>query len=190
MVRFCVCSLFVILFAVPAMAQDEFPRLEMTFGYGRVGLSDLHADILDGTLSQFGLVTDSRGSHGGFTMHTGLNFTHWLGFEYMLGYYGLGKDNIGNSNELLVNIFSGKVAARQFGRVVPYAVAGIGDGSLRVESLQGGDGGVAFRYGGGVDVPLNTGMSLKFDLSRMSFGFLNVRESSTNFSVGVTINLM
>ena len=37
MVRVIVAAVFVLLVAIPALAQDDFPRIEMSMGYANVG---------------------------------------------------------------------------------------------------------------------------------------------------------
>ncbi len=37
MVRVIVAALFAVLIALPAMAQDDYPRIEMSLGYANLG---------------------------------------------------------------------------------------------------------------------------------------------------------
>src|SRR5881296_2017089 len=115
MVRVLVAVLFAVLAALPAIAQDDFPRIEMSLGYANLGLPccDFTTNIGDNT------------RHSGFSSTQGFNLTRMFGIENDFGYYSLG-----NRVNLLSNLFGGKVAARRFERAVPYFTAGIGVGYL------------------------------------------------------------
>src|SRR5262245_14938865 len=159
MVKCFIAVVFVTLFALPALAQDDdFPRIEISLGYGNVATSTLD-DFLTTNLG-----VPFSGRHSGFASAQGFNFTRWLGLENYLGYYGLG-----NRTEMFTNVFGAKAAYRNLPKIVPYAVAGIGGSSVSIGgySFQGGSG-FATRLGGGFDYKLNDGMSIRFDFSRLS----------------------
>src|SRR5262249_16916899 len=181
MVKCFFAVVFVALFALPALAQDDdYPPIEIVMGYGNMGFK-LDTTSVDPTQT---LLPSFSGRHSGFVSQQGFNFTRWLGVENFFGYYGLG-----NNNELLTNIIGGKVVARKSSRIVPYAVAGIGGSSLRVGNIGGSTSGFATRLGAGVDVPVNSGLSVRFDLSRISSHVFNEWVSGSSFSTGVVINL-
>jgi hypothetical protein len=167
MVRSIVAVVFALFLSLPVFAQDDdFPRIETTLGYANLAFENFD----DGEV----------GHHSGFAMHNSMNLTRWLGVENFTGIYGLGS-----GVSLISNIVGGKLMARSE-RIVPYAIAGLGGGYF----TQGSSYGSVFntRLGGGVDIPLNEGMSYKFDVSRMSFrsgGWI----SHWNFSTGITFNI-
>src|SRR5437660_6963965 len=97
--------------------------------------------------------------HSGFANETGFNFTRSLGVSNYMGVYNLG------GNVTMIADFIGGKASYRTARAVPYGVAGIGFAYL---STSYGSS-FANRYGGGVDIPLNDVLALKFDVSRMSF---------------------
>jgi hypothetical protein len=162
-----VVTFLICLAAVPALAQDDdFPRIETTLGYANLAFPNFD----DG----------ETGHHSGFAMFNGLNLTRWLGIENYTGVYGMGS-----GVTLISNIVGGKLMARSE-RVVPYFVAGLGGGFFTSNSAYGSS--FSTRLGGGVDVPLNDSMSMKFDFSRMSFhsgGWI----SDLNFVTGITFNI-
>src|ERR1041385_3372448 len=125
---------------VPAMAQDDFPRLQMGFGYANLTLPDLFP------IGTQPLITS--GHHSGFTSQFDFNFTKYVGFDYYLGYYGLG-----NGFQLFSNVFGGKLMF-QTEKATPYLIAGIGPGNF-IYSQSGQSFGVTngaiSRLGGGVD---------------------------------------
>ena len=176
MVRIIVAAAFLLVLTVPAMAQDDFPRVEMSLGYGNVGFG------FPGLTGETGEST----RHSGFVSTQGFNFTHWLGLENNLGYY-----SVGNNVSLISNVFGGKAALRLGGKAVPFGFAGIGGGYLTSESTGYGFSGFNTRIGVGLDWALSdTGMGLRFDLSRLGTKFGGISSGNTSFSVSVSFALM
>jgi opacity protein-like surface antigen len=170
MVRISVAVCFVFLLAVPALAQEDFPRIQTSMGYANLGLMD--------------------GRHSGFANDTGFNLTPTWGLNNYMGIYSLGE-----GITLVSNFFGGKVSYRA-ARVVPYGLAGIGIGYFsQSTSLGTFSYGTKFatRIGGGFDVPFSDSMALKFEASRMGFKFRTTPESGwlngTNFSAGIVFTL-
>jgi outer membrane protein with beta-barrel domain len=173
MVKCFIAAVFVALFALPALAQDEdFPRIEIGMGYGRINLDNI---------ANLGLT--EGGWHSGFVSQQGFNFTHWLGVENYLGYYGAGS-----GANFFTNVFGVKVAARQLKRVVPYGSAGFGGSSLMLSGL-GSESAMATRIGGGIDIPFNDSMAVRLDYSRVSSHLFGEWNSSKHFSTGIVITL-
>jgi opacity protein-like surface antigen len=172
----CFCAIvFVALFALPALAQDEeFPRIEIGVGYGHVSLPDI--DFLGVPLVQ-------NGGHSGFVSQQGFNFTRWLGVENYLGYYGAGQ-----GANFFTNVFGAKVAYRNLKKVVPYGAAGIGGSSLSI-NYQGSTSGFATRLAGGIDVPVNDSMAVRLDYSHISSHVLDDWRPSRNLSFGVVFTI-
>ena len=157
MVRVIVAALFAVLIALPAMAQDDYPRIEMSLGYANLGFP---------CCSTIG--ENSR--HSGFASTQGFNLTRIFGIENYFGYYSLGGKNnplLGTNVSLLANIIGGKIAARTE-RAVPYFTAGIGVGYLTSDYASFGSS-FATRFGPSVDIKLNDSMAWKVDFTRMSF---------------------
>ena len=157
MVRVIVAALFAVLIALPAMAQDDYPRIEMSLGYANLGFP---------CCSTIG--ENSR--HSGFASTQGFNLTRIFGIENYFGYYSLGGKNnplLGTNVSLLANIIGGKIAARTE-RAVPYFTAGIGVGYLTSDYASFGSS-FATRFGPGVHIKLNDSMAWKVDFTRMSF---------------------
>ncbi len=167
MVKMVFAALLLLFLAAPVMAQDEFPRVDIAMGYGNIGLP---------------LIGGGAERHSGFAMHSGFNLTRWFGIENFTGAYGLG-----NGVSLITNIFGAKLAARNGGRLTPYGVTGLGVGYFTDDSGYGTTNMMA-RLGGGVDVPLNDGMAVKFDFSRMSF-HSDGWQGAWHFSTGIVFNL-
>ena len=93
MVRTIVGTVVLLFVALPAFAQEDFPRVEMSLGY-----ANLAYPCCSGTIGQ-----SSR--HSGFASTQGLNMTKNLGIENYFAYYGLGgKDTIGSSVSMIANI--------------------------------------------------------------------------------------
>ena len=169
MVRVLVAVLFAVLAALPAMAQDDYPRIEMSLGYANMGFPCCSGNNLgDNT------------RHSGFASTQGFNLTRRFGIENYFGYYSLG-----NRVNLLSNLFGGKVAARRFERAVPYFTAGIGVGYLTDSSGYYGYGSAfGTRFGPGVDLKFNDSMALKVDFSRMSYHFGQLTPTSSSWWSG------
>jgi len=173
MVKTFIVTCFVLLLAVPALAQDEFPRIQTSLGYANLSFPDL-------------TTTGSTGHHSGFANSTGLNFTKTLGFENYMGLYSLG-----NGSSLISDFVSGKATYRA-AKIAPYAVAGIGFGYLTISNQFGTGALSAFgtRYGGGVDVPINDILSWKVEVSRLSFHFgpgLDPNNPTSSWTTGTNI---
>ena len=155
MVRVLVAVLFAVLAALPAMAQDDYPRIEMSLGYANIGFP---------CCSTFG----ENARHSGFASTQGFNLTRMFGIENYFGYYSVGGKNIfGRNVSLIANMVGGKVAAR-LERAVPYFSAGIGAGYL-TDEVTFGQTSFGTRFGPGVDLKLNDSMAWKVDFTRMSF---------------------
>jgi hypothetical protein len=174
MVRTIVVACFVALLAIPALAQDDYPRIQTSLGYANLTLPS------ESFLS---------GHHSGFANSTGFNLTRTLGLENYMGIYGLGQ-----GVTLISDFFGGKAAYRG-ARAVPYAVAGIGIGYFTQSTSYGYGASSSFatRYGGGVDIPINDSMAWKFEVSRMNFHFATTATSSwtngTNFQTGIVFTI-
>jgi opacity protein-like surface antigen len=184
MVRLIVAAVLVLFVALPALAQDDYPRVEMSLGY-----ANLAYPCCSRTLG-----VSSR--HSGFASTQGLNITRIFGIENYFGYYSLGgKDNpalLGRSVSMIANIVGGKIAART-DHAVPYFVAGIGVGYL-TDEVNFGQSSFGTRFGPGVDIKLNDSMSWKVDFTRLSFHqrFTNTGgswSSGWNLSTGISFAL-
>jgi opacity protein-like surface antigen len=174
MVRILMAASFVVLLAVPALAQEDFPRIQTSMGYANLSLG---GDVLNGR-------------HSGFANETGFNLTRSLGLNNYMGIYTLG-DGI-----TLVADFVGGKASYRAARLVPYAQAGIGIGYFS-QSTQFGtfSFGTKFanRFGGGVDIPITETVAVKVELSRVAFKFRTTPDSGwltgNNFSTGIVFTL-
>jgi hypothetical protein len=169
MVKYFGALLIVMALAAPAFAQDV-PQIELGFGYGNVDVKDVVS-----------------GRHSGFATHQTINLNSWIGVDNYLGYYGLGQE-LGTKTQLLTTIFGGKFTYRAE-KVQPYLVAGIGGAWLMFpDSGQGTNSVMAFRYGGGIDIPFKDNFAWKVDVSRMSFHFAGWN-AGTNLSTGIVIKI-
>jgi opacity protein-like surface antigen len=180
MVRTVVVASFLLLLAVPALAQDDYPRIELAMGYANLGFPSFD-------FNNFGETT----RHSGFATHMGFNLTRTFGIENYTGIYGLGKLQ-GAGVTLISNIVSGKVMYRA-SRIVPYAVAGIGVGYFSTDF--GSDTGFSVRYGGGADIPFSDSFGFKVDVSRLGTHgdlpriFGNSWSTNWNISTGIVFTL-
>lgn len=179
MVKYCVALLVMIAFAVPAFAQD-YPQLELSFGYGNLSLpNNFEAGLGIGT-----------GGHSGFATHQTFNLASWLGVENYFGYYSLGESSQIGKSELISNVFGGKFSLRRSDRILPYATAGIGGAWLRFPQAGiGTDSTFSTKLGGGVDITINDSLAWKVDVSRMSFHFFDEWNSGLNFSTGIVLRI-
>ena len=169
-------ALLVMAFAVPALAQD-IPQVEIALGYANVNVKG------------FG------DRHSGFASHQTINLNSWFAIDNYLGYYGFGTSPTYGKTQLITDIFGGKFTYRGE-KVAPYAIAGIGGGFLRFpQSGVGTNNSMAFRLGGGVDIPIGENLAWKVDVSRMSFHFGATTAggssyaSGTNLSTGIVIKI-
>jgi Outer membrane protein beta-barrel domain len=175
MVRTVFVTCFILLSTIPALAQEDYPRIQNSMGYANLGFPD------------FGTGVNSR--HSGFANSTGFNLTRTLGLENYMGIYGLG-----GGVTLISDLFGGKATYRA-ARVAPYVLAGLGIGYFSASTSYGyaSSSSFATRFGAGVDVPINDSMAWKVEVSRMNF-HLRTSESSawtngTNFSTGIVFTL-
>ena len=175
MVRTIVVASFVLLLAIPAMAQDDFPRIQTSLGYANLSFPDLS--------------TGANSHHSGFANQTSFNLTKTWGLDNYMGIYGVGQ-----GVTLISDFFGGKAVYRS-SRVVPYALAGLGVGYFTASTSQGYGSLSAFatRYGAGVDIPINDSMAWKVEVSRMTFHLATTATSSwtggTNFSTGIVFTI-
>jgi opacity protein-like surface antigen len=154
MVKTVFVACFVLLLAIPALAQqDDYPKIQTAMGYANLSFPDLTALATTGVFS--------TGHHSGFANSTGFNLTRSLGLENYMGIYGVGQ-----GSTLIADFFGGKATYRA-AKVSPYAVAGIGVGYI--SSSLFGLSGFATRVGAGADVPINDTMAIKVEYSRMNF---------------------
>jgi hypothetical protein len=178
------------LIAVPALAQDDFPRLEIGFGYANI--------TLPGALQPDG-TTGGTTHNSGFSMQTDLNFTKILGIENYTGYYSLG-----NGAQLFANVMCAKAAYRNWDKIVPYAVAGIGAANS-LENINGlyysAGSGFATKLGVGVDYRFSDIMAFRVDAGRLQVHspvidpFSGIQTGSTwlgkfNFTTGIVLTIM
>jgi len=177
MVKIVRVVLFVLLCAIPVMAQDDYPKVQTSFGYANLGFADFNSPT-------FPLPT-SR--HSGFANETGFNLTRNLGINNYMGIYGLG-----GGITMISDLFGGKAMYRT-ARAVPYGVAGIGFGYLTSSSYGLGSS-FGTRFGAGVDVPFKESLAWKFEISRMSFHLQTTANSSwtsgTNFQTGIVFTIL
>src|SRR5947207_9362854 len=140
MVKIAAVLVLVGLFAIPVMAQDDYPRIQTSLGYANLGMLDFGKppDVL-GNLTQ-------TSHHSGFANETGFNFTRSLGVSNYMGIYGLG-----NNTTMIADFIGGKAMYRA-ARAVPYGLASIGFAYLTSQTSYYGSSSFAVRWGGGVDV--------------------------------------
>ena len=157
MVKTIVVACFVLLLAIPALAQDDYPKIQTSLGYANLSFPDLSTLGTGASLS--------TAHHSGFSNSTGFNLTRSLGLENYMGIYGLGQ-----GSTLIADFFGGKATYRA-SKVSPYALAGIGVGYFTASTVYGYGASSSFatRYGAGVDVPINDSMFWKVEYSRMNF---------------------
>src|SRR5262245_54758077 len=175
MVRTIVAACFVLFLAIPALAQEDYPKIQTSMGYANLGLFD------------FG--TNSTGRHSGFVNQTGFNLTKTLGLENYMGIYSLG-----GGVTLISDLFGGKATYRT-SRVSPYALAGLGIGYFTASTSFGyaSTSKFATRVGAGVDVGITDSLAWKVEVSRMNFRIETTPGSSwtngTNIATGIVITL-
>ena len=177
MVKIATVVLFVFLCAVPVMAQEDYPKVQTSFGYANLGFADFNSPTFPFPTSR----------HSGFANETGFNLTRNLGINNYMGIYGLG-----GGITMISDLFGGKAMYRT-ARAVPYGVAGIGFGYL-TSSNYGYGSSFGTRFGAGVDVPFKESLAWKFEISRMSFHLQTTANSSwtsgTNFQTGIVFTIL
>jgi Outer membrane protein beta-barrel domain len=175
MVKYVSVLLLLMAFAAPAFAQDV-PQLEIALGYGNLNLDNL-------------AIGPTPGRHSGFATHQAINLNSLFAIENYFGYYGLGTVAGLGKTEMLTNVFGGRFAYRAKGPVI-YGSAGIGGGWMRFPDIgAGSQNAMAFKYGGGVDIPLGDSIAWKVDVSRMSFHFFGDWNSGVNISTGIVLKI-
>src|SRR6185369_2814893 len=171
MVKTFLAACFVLLLAIPALAQEDYPKIQTSMGYTMLSFPDL--------------ATGQSSHHSGFANQTGFNLTKTWGLENYMGIYGLG-----NSVTLISDSFGGKATYRA-AKVSPYALAGLGIGYFTSSSTGGSKSAFSTRIGGGVDVPFKDTLALKFEVSRLKYHVdfqsptLSGWTGGTNFTTGI-----
>ncbi|HEX4999217.1 MAG TPA: outer membrane beta-barrel protein [Terriglobia bacterium] len=167
--------LFVAILAPSAFAQNgEFPFIEISLGYGNLGLPDANG---------------GTSHHSGFASQQNINFKRWFGIDNYIGYYSLGSNTTAFSN-----VFGAKLTARGV-RLAPYGVAGLGWSRITLEPFGLAGSMMTTRLGGGVDIPLNGAVGLRADVSRMWLhtgditGTGSTWTAGNNFSGGLILTL-
>ena len=161
--------------ALPAMAQEDYPRIQTSMGYANLSFPDF--------------TTGETTHHSGFANQTGFNLTRTWGLENYMGIYGLGS-----GVTLISDLFGGKATYRA-SRFAPYALAGLGIGYFTASSQYGylSTSKFATRFGAGVDVPINDSLAWKVEVSRMAFRLPTTLDSSwtsgTNITAGIVFTL-
>ena len=169
MVKYVCALILAIVFAVPAFAQDV-PQIEIALGYGNINVNGV------------------EGRHSGFVSHQAFNLNSVFAIENFIGYYGMGNDPAAGKMQLFTDIFGGRFNYRKFGPVI-YGIAGLGGGFLIFPDIGSGtQNSLAYRLGGGVDVPLGDSLAIKVDVSRTSFNF-NGWRSGVNISTGIVLKI-
>jgi hypothetical protein len=173
-----VASLLLLL-AVPALAQDDYPRIQQGMGYANVGVPNG-----DGTSSR----------HSGFAMQTDLNLTKMFGIENYFGYFGLASPGCGSSSCYMIANVIGARANYRMDKLTAYGVAGIGSGYYsQAQTLPGygtvlnGGSMLTGRFGVGVDIPMNDSIMWRVDVSRMSFHMTNLITGNSQWNSGIAI---
>jgi opacity protein-like surface antigen len=175
MVRTIVVACFVLLLAIPALAQDDYPKIQTSMGYANLGL--------------FNFGTGGTSRHSGFSNQTGFNLTKTYGLENYMGIYSLG-----GGVTLIADMFGGKATYRT-SKFSPYALAGIGIGYFTASTSYGyaATSKFAHRVGVGVDFPISDSLAWKVEVSRMGFKIETTPGSGwtngTNIATGIVFTL-
>lgn len=187
-------TLFALCASMPAMAEDEFPQIEIGVGYGIVKLphiSGLANSCLLPSLTCGGIV-EVGGRHSGIVSQQSLTLNHWLAVENYFGLYGATlSDPTGNPvNSTFFTNTAGAKATLRTGRhrPMPYAAAGFG-GSFALSTARATTTGAALRLGGGVDIPFVKSTSLRLDYSLISSHLFGEWQTSKHFSAGIVFAL-
>lgn len=161
----------VFAFTSPVFAQDDYPVFQIAPGYGNYGNENL---------------TGNSGRHSGFTLDTDFNLNSKLGIELFTGYYSLGSNTTAYTNT-----FGGIYSLRKNSHVIPFGVAGFGFGIIQLQTPFGTAQGrsMAYRLGGGVDIPFHDSLAIRVSATSLGFHFNHAWESGANYSVGVVLNL-
>ncbi len=184
MVKTILAASLLLLIAVPALAQDDYPRIQMGFGYANFTLPVT-------TQNPLTLVTTSSNQHNsGFMSAMNFNFTRNIGLDYQLGYYSLG-----NNSQLFTNIFGAKLQYPT-DKIIPYVVAGGGMGS-GISGYYSTGSSLAYRVGGGFDYKIGDAFYWRLDVSKMGVhaGLDPVTLNTTwigglNIATGIVFTLM
>ncbi len=157
MVKVLFAVLVLLFLALPVMAQDDYPRIEMSMGY-----ANLSYPCCSGNLGV------DTGHHSGFFTTQSFNLNRSVGIENYFGYYSLGgKETLGSNVSILTNMIGAKLAKRT-DRFTPYVTGGIGFGYI-TNSYSFGQSSFGTRIGPGLDIRMNDSMAWKIDVTRFSF---------------------
>ena len=166
---------FVLLLTFPAFGEDNSASIQTSMGYANLSFPDL--------------TTGLPGHHSGFVNQTDFNLSKRWGLDNYMGIYSLGQ-----GATLISDFFGGKVMYPR-GKVVPYALAGLGVGYFSISSsaVSGSTSAFATRYGGGMTIPINDSLAWKIEYSRMNFHLPTSANSawtsSNNLSAGIVFTI-
>jgi hypothetical protein len=159
-------AVLIALFASPSFAQGDFPLLEISLGYGNLGLTDPSTGVTS--------------HHSGFVSQQEINLSRWYGIDNYVGYFSLG-----NNATAFSNIFGGRLIARSPKGYAVYGVAGLGWSRISLQNFSLGSMAAA-RVGGGVDIPINFASKIRFDATRLSFHTGNGGGSGSSWQSGMS----
>jgi hypothetical protein len=170
MVKIVIAACFVLMLALPALAQEDFPRIQTSMGYANISFPDF--------------ASGASARHSGFVNQTSFNLTKTWGLDNYMGIYGLGQ-----GVTLIADFFGGKAMYRT-AHVVPYALAGIGVGYFTSSSRRAELFSHRVRR---VDIR-STFNGMEGEVSRMGFRKFPIVDrfwltNSTNFSTGIVFTL-
>jgi len=164
--KYAFAFVLVLAFAIPAFAQDDYPKFQIAPGYGSISYGNL-----------------APGKHSGFALDTDYNLNSKFGIELFTGYY-----NVQSGVTFYTNTFGGTATLRKIQKVIPYGTAGIGFGSLIFQNL-GSQRAMATRLGLGVDVPFKDLLAFRVEAGKTGVHFGKTWNSGVNYSVGVVLTL-
>ena len=130
------------------------------------------------------------GRHSGFATHQAFNLNSVFAIE---NYHRLLRNWAAirpRKDAVALPTFSARGSTIASAGPVFYGVAGLGGGFLELSQITatGTQQLMAFRLGGGVDIPIHDSLAVKVDVSRMSFHF-NGWKSGVNISTGIVLKI-
>lgn len=172
--KYVVILAILLMGALPLLAQDEFPRVQVFGGYSYVS-ADTNA-------------LSGRQSLNGWNAQGNVNFNKWLGLTADFGGY------YGSPSHVTIHDYSflfGPTLTYRTEHVAPFFHALFGGNHINAAALGGSGGNTAFAmaFGGGLDLPISEHFGVRLaQVDWLRTQHFSTSQNNVRFSTGIMFN--